>query len=303
MKRGSGKREAGNGATRREFVGTVAGGIAALTLPPSLFPPPRVSRLDRIGVQLYTLRDLAKQDFEGTLSRIGAIGYREVEFFDVESAGYHGRTPVQVRAVLDHAGLAAPSAHVGFGALEAGWEATVQTAHQVGHQFLVCAWVPEQRRTTIDAWKHISDVLNHAGTVCKDAGIQFAYHNHNFEFVTLEGKVPYDVMLEGTDPALVKLEVDLFWITFAGADPLAYFSRYPGRFPLVHVKDMTPKPSPDATAESVMVDVGKGSIDWKGIFARAQTAGIRHYFVEHDQPADPLASIRASYNYLRDIEF
>jgi sugar phosphate isomerase/epimerase len=278
-------------------------GSAALALPASLVPPARGSKIERVGVQLYTVRDLAKQDFEGTLSRIGAIGFKEVEFFDVESAGYHGRTPAQVRALLDHAGLTAPSAHVGFNALESGFEATVQTARQVGHRFLVCAWVSEQRRTTIDDWKRISEVLNHAGTVCKDAGIQFAYHNHDFEFVTLEGKVPYDVLLESTDPGLVKLELDLFWITFAGEDPLAYFSRSPGRFPLVHVKDMRPKATPDASAEAVMVDVGKGSLDWKRIFAQAPAAGIRHYFVEHDQPADPLASIRVSFDYLHGLDF
>jgi sugar phosphate isomerase/epimerase len=279
-------------------VETVAGGIAALALPPSLFPLPGRSRIERVGIQLYTVRDLMKQDFEGTLSRVGAAGYKEVEF-----AGYFNHSPEQVRAALDHAGLTGPSAHVGFDALESGFEATVQTAHQVGHQFLVCAWVPQERRTTIDAWKHISEVLNHAGTVCKDAGIQFAYHNHNFEFAALEGKVPYDVMLESTDPALVKLEIDLFWITFAGADPLAYFGRYPGRVPLVHVKDMRPKPTPDASPETVMTDVGKGSIDWKKIFARSSQAGIQHYFVEHDQPADPMASIKASCDYLRALEF
>jgi sugar phosphate isomerase/epimerase len=300
---GSGKREEGRGTTRREFVGTVAGGIAALTLPPSPFPLPARSRIERVGVQLYTVRDLAQQDFEGTLSRIGAIGFREVEFFDVEASGYHGRTPAQVRAVLDQAGLAAPSAHVGFGALETGWGATVQTARQVGHQFLVCAWVPEPRRTTIEAWKYISATLNRAGAVCKDAGIQFAYHNHDFEFAPLEGKVPYDMLLESTDPALVKLELDLFWITFAGQDPRTYFSRYPGRFPLVHVKDMRAKPTPDASAEAVMADVGKGGIDWKGIFGQSRAAGIQHYFVEHDQPADPLASIRASYDFLHGLEF
>lgn len=285
------------GTTRREFVGTVAGGLAALTLPPSLFPPSARTRIERVGVQLYSVRDLVKQDFEGTLSRVGAIGYKEVEF-----AGYFNHTPEQVRAALDHAGLTAPSSHVGFEALESGWEAIVQTARQVGHQYLVCAWIPEERRRTLDDWKHASEVLNHAGSVCKDAGIQFAYHNHNFEFVPVEGKVPYDVMLESTDPALVKLEVDLFWITFAGADPLAYFGRYPGRFPLVHVKDMRPKPTPDASAEAVMTEVGKGSIDWKKIF-RASQAGIQHYFVEHDQPADPLASIKASYDYLHALDF
>ena len=286
------------GITRRDFVGTVASGAAALTLPTSPFSFSRRTRIERVGIQLYTVRDLMKQDFEGTLSRVGATGYKEVEF-----AGYFNHTPEQVRAALDHAGLTAPSAHVGFDALESGFEATVQTAHQVGHQFLVCAWVPQERRKTVDDWKHISETLNRAGSVCKDAGIQFAYHNHNFEFVTVEGKVPYDVMLESTDPALVKLEIDLFWITFAGADPLAYFGRYPGRVPLVHVKDMRPKLSPDATPEAVMTDVGKGSIDWKKIFARSSQAGIQHYFVEHDQPADPLGSIKASYDFLHGLDF
>ena len=297
MNTGRRTRDEGRGLPRREFVRSLAVGAAAITLPSCRVARAR-TRLDRVGVQLYTARDLVKQDFEGTLSRIGAIGYKEVEF-----AGYFDHTPEQVKAALDHAGLTAPAAHVGFDALGTGWEATVQTARQVGHRFLVCAWVPEEQRTTIDAWRHISDTLNRAGTVCRDAGIQFAYHNHNFEFVTLEGKVPYDVMLESTDPALVKLEVDLFWITFAGADPLAYFSRYPGRFPLVHVKDMRPKATPDASPETVMTDVGKGSIDWKKIFARSSQAGIQHYFVEHDQPADPLGSIKASYDYLHDLEF
>ena len=298
MTTGRGTRDEGRAVSRREFVGTVAVGAAAMALPSSLVPHPRFNRIERVGVQLYTVRDLVKQDFEGTLSRVGGAGYKEVEF-----AGYFNHTPEQVRAALDHAGLTAPSAHVGFDALEAGWEATVQTAHQVGHQFLVCAWIPEERRRTLDDWKHASEVLNHAGSVCKDAGIQFAYHNHNFEFVTLEGKVPYDVMLENTDPALVKLEIDLFWITFAGADPLAYFGRYPGRVPLVHVKDMRTKPTPDASPEVVMTDVGKGSIDWKGIFGHSGQAGIQHYFVEHDQPADPIASIKSSYDFLHGLDF
>jgi sugar phosphate isomerase/epimerase len=145
--------------------------------------------------------------------------------------------------------------------------------------------------------------LNQAGTACQAAGLQFAYHNHDFEFVPIDGRVPYDILLENTDARLVKLELDLFWITFAGGDPLAQFARSPGRFPLVHVKDMTPKPTLDASPERVMVDVGKGSIDWKRIFAQSRAGGIQHYFVEHDQPSDPLASARASYDFLHQLEF
>lgn len=287
----------GRGIPRRDFVGVMASGVGALTLPGCLRPS-LSTRLDKIGIQLYTVRDVLKGDFEGTLSRIGAIGYREVEF-----AGYFDHTPEQVRAALASAGLTAPATHVGPDNLDKGWDDVVNTAKAVGHEYVIVAWIPEERRKTIDDWKRIAEQLNQAGTACRAAGLQFAYHNHNFEFIPIDGRLPYDLLLDSTDPSLVKLEIDLFWATFAGADPLAYFSRSPGRFPLVHVKDMRPKPTPDATPEAVMTDVGKGSIDWKKIFARSSQAGIQHYFVEHDQPADPLGSIKASYDYLHGLEF
>ena len=288
----------GRGMPRREFVGVLAAGaVGAITRPSPLVPRPP-TRLGPIGLQLYTVRDLLKQDFDGTLSRVAAIGYREVEF-----AGYFDHTPDQVRAALDRNGLTAPAAHVAYEAIESAWDATLHTASLIGHRFVVCAWIDEDRRRTVDAWRAIGDRLNQAGAAARDAGLQLAYHNHSYEFVPLEGRLPYDLLLEHTDPALVRLELDLFWITFGGGDPLAYFSRYPGRFPLVHVKDMAPKPTPDVAPERVMTDVGRGSIDWKRVFAHARDAGIEHYFVEHDQPADPLASIRASYDYLRALEF
>jgi sugar phosphate isomerase/epimerase len=267
----------------------MASGVGALALP-SCLRPPLSTRLDKIGIQLYTVRDVLKQDFEGTLSRIGAIGYREVEF-----AGYFDHTPEQVKAALASAGLTAPATHVGPDNLDKGWDAVVHTAKAIGHEYVIVAWIPEERRKTIDDWKRIAEQLNQAGTACRAAGQQFAYHNHDFEFVPLGDRVPYDILLENTDASLVKLELDLFWITKGGADPLAYFARFPHRFPLVHVKDMT--------AAGEMVDVGKGVIDWRRLFARRAEAGIRHYFVEHDEPADPLASIRASYQYLRRLEF
>jgi sugar phosphate isomerase/epimerase len=287
----------GRGIPRREFVGAMAAGVGALTLP-SCLTARAAHRIAKVGIQLYTVRDVLKQDFEGTLSRIGAIGYREVEF-----AGYFDHTPEQVKAALSAAGLTAPSTHVGPDNLDKGWDAVVNTAKAIGHEYVIVAWIPEERRKTLDDWKHIADQLNQAGTACKAAGLQFGYHNHNFEFAPIDGKVPYDLLLESTDPNLVKLEMDLFWTTFAGADPLAYWARFPGRFPLVHVKDMTPKPTADAAPDRVMVDVGKGSIDWKHIFAKSSVGGVQHYFVEHDQPADPLASAKASYDFLHGLDF
>jgi sugar phosphate isomerase/epimerase len=284
---------------RRTFVGAVAAAVTSRSIAFDRSPLPAPPRsLDRIGIQLYTVRNLLGADFHGTLGRLAAIGYREVEF-----AGYFNHTPEQVRAALTRHGLAAPAAHVGFDSLASGWEAVLHTARLLGHQYVVCAWIPEERRRTLEQWRGIAALLNQAGKATKEAGLQFAYHNHAFEFEPVSGQVPYDLLLAETDPALVRLELDLFWITYGGANPLDYFARHAGRFPLVHVKDMVAKPAPDVAAERVMVDVGQGSIDWKGIFARAREAGIEHYFVEHDGPADPLASARASYEYLRALRF
>lgn len=268
---------------RRTFVQTATALLA------SGRPARRAPRkLDRIGLQLYTVRGVLERDFEGTLARVAEIGYREVEF-----AGYFGRSPAAVRALLDRHGLAAPSAHVS----PDDWTAALDAARAIGHRYLVVAWIPAEQRRTLADWARIAATFNRLGAEARDAGIQFAYHNHDFEFVPLEGRLPYDVLLEATDPKLVALEIDLYWITKGGQDPLAYFARWPGRVPMVHVKDSGPPP------EHRMTDVGAGTIDFRRIFARSAQAGIRHYFVEHDEPPDPFASIRASYDYLRRLTF
>jgi sugar phosphate isomerase/epimerase len=283
---------------RRTFVGSVAAAAIPL-LAPGRFPfRTAPARIQRVGLQLYTVRDLLAKDFAGTLAAVARIGYREVEF-----AGYFDHPPAQVRSLLQQNGLVAPSAHVSFEALESDWDATLHTASLVGHQYLVCPWIPEERRRTLAEWRAVAQIINRAAASAHAAGIQFAYHNHAYEFAPLEGQRPYDVLLADTDPSLVRLELDLFWITFAGGDPLVYFERYPARFPLVHVKDMLAKPTPDVAAERVMTDVGKGTIDWRGIFSHAREAGIEHYFVEYDNPPDALTSIRASFEYLRALEF
>ncbi len=247
-------------------------------------------RLDRIGLQLYTVRHELQRDFDGTIARVAATGYREVEF-----AGYFGKAPRELRALLDHHGLSAPSAHVSLAPDQ--WHAALDAAPVVGHRYLVVAWIPPEQRRTLDDYKRIAESFNGAGKQARAAGLQFAYHNHDFEFAPLEGRLPYDVLLAETDPQLVQLEIDLYWITKGGQDPLAYFARWPGRVPMVHVKDSAGPP------DHRMTDVGAGTIDWKRIFAQRDQAGIRHCFVEHDQPPDAFASIRASYEYLKRLEF
>lgn len=232
------------------------------------------------------------KDFDGTLGRVAKIGYQEVEF-----AGYFGRTPAQVKESLWQAGLAAPSTHVDYDTVKTNWSGALAVARGAGIRYVVVAWIDEGDRKTIDDWKRVGDRLNSAARSAESEGLRLAYHNHSYEFVPLEGQVPYDVLLASTDPSLVKLEMDLYWITVGGKNPLDYFARWPGRFPLVHLKDSMGPP------KNTMANVGAGTIDWKAILAKHKEAGIEHYYVEHDEPTDAFASIAASYEYLRALRF
>lgn len=286
---------------RRMFIGTMGAALLAGRRG-------EAASLRRLGAQLYTVRTELEKDFEGTLAKVAAAGYAEVEF-----AGYFNRTPPQVRDVLKRHRLAAPSAHIDYGSLTGDtWARAIEGARTIGHQYLVNAWVDEPIRNQPDAWKRIAETYNQAGAASKKAGIQFAYHNHNFEFAPrpdLDGKLPFDYLLETCDPALVKMELDLCWISAAGKDPVEYFRRHPGRFPMVHVKGLRAVPATGAATPINRVlpditDVGHDDvIDWKRIFAQAKTAGIRHYFVEHDVPKQPVASLKASHDYLVGLKF
>lgn len=289
---------------RRHFLGTIS---AATLLSSRLSFAADPHRIERVGVQLYTVRSEIKNNFEGTIAKVAQIGYKEVEF-----AGYFDHSPKDIRAILDRNGLTGPSAHVEYKALAPDqWPQALAAGKIIGHEYIVNPWVPEELRKTPDDWKRVADNFNRAGSESKKVGIQFAYHNHWFEFQPLsDGQLPYDILLKSCDANLVKMELDLCWITVAGKDPLQYFSRYPGRFPLVHVKDTKGIPTADATkaqdfgsSMKEMTEVGNGIVDWKRIFAKSGQAGIKHYFVEHDNPSSPFESITKSYQYLEKLRF
>jgi sugar phosphate isomerase/epimerase len=292
---------------RRTFLESSLAAATVASLPIKTFGATR--RIEKVGVQLYTVRDLMKTDFDGTLARVAKIGYKEVEF-----AGYFDRSPKDVRVSLDKVGLAAPSAHVGPEIVRGHMPETIEAAKIIGHKFIVCPWIDEADRKSPDGYKIVAESFNKAGETCKKAGIQFAYHNHNFEFspaASLNGQLPYDFLLANTDPNNVKMEMDLCWIIVGGQDPVKYFQRYPGRFPLVHVKDISKLPDPVAAKagplsmdeiENTMTAAGSGAIDWKRIFAHANEAGIQHYFFEDDKPKDAFVLLAASYKYLSQLE-
>ena len=295
---------------RRTFIGTSVAATLTAAASPS-WAADTTHKINRIGLQLYTVRDAMKTDFEGTISKVAATGYKEVEF-----AGYFDHPPKDVRAILDKNGLAAPSAHVSYDLVEKKWPETLDAAKIIGHSYIICPWIDENQRKEPSGWKRAADLFNRAGEASQRAGIQFGYHNHSFEFEPAEslgGKLPYDFFLAELDPKLVTMELDLCWISVAGKDPLAYFEKYPGRFPLVHVKDFVKDPAATssfsgATGPSVkftgrLTDVGQGSIDWKRIFAQSEKAGIKHYFVENDEPKSAFDDIKISYDYLHNLQF
>jgi sugar phosphate isomerase/epimerase len=281
--------------TRRTFLATL--GVAALGIANRdaladgvLLAPKR--KLKKVGLQLYTVRDLMKADLPGTLRKVAQVGYKEVEF-----AGYFGRSPAQIKALLKQNGLTSPSSHIGLDILEKDSVRAFADAKAIGHSWVTMPYIPEERRKTMDDWNKIIDLLNQLGPQAKAAGLRLAYHNHDFEIRPVNGVRPLDIMLDKTDPSLVDFEMDLYWVVFGGGDPLDFFARHPHRFAMVHVKDSSGPP------DNKIVDVGKGTIDFKKIFDQSNKAGIKHYFVEHDQPADPIATIRNSYNYLHALRY
>ena len=289
---------------RRTFLETAAGVTAATFLTTNFSWAAAEHKLDKIGVELYTVRDQMKADFDGTLAKVAAIGYKEVEF-----AGYFNHSPKDVRAAIDRHGLTSPACHVDWEVLGDKWPAQIESAKIIGQSYIICPWIPEEIRNQPGGWKRAIDTFNRCGEASKRAGVQFGYHNHWFEFLPVDGKLPYDMLLEGCDPELVTMEMDLCWVVVGGGDPLKYFDRYPGRFPLVHVKDV--KTLPKVTAGGAqnfgdtvdLTEVGSGVIDWKRIFAQSDKAGIKYYIVEHDKPAKPFESIKTSYDYLRALRW
>ena len=260
-----------------------------------------------VGLQLYTLRnEIQEQGLKPVLEKVSQIGFKWMEGFGYENRKILGATPAELKSMLNDLGMRMPSIHsVTEVSSEGGKEAivdqmktTAEDAIAVGAEYLVWAYLQEEDRQGMDDYKRHIETWNQFGQVCKEAGIQFAYHNHDFEFMEFDGQRAYDVILEETDPDLVKMELDLYWITKAGFDPVEYFNKAPGRFPLWHVKDMT------ADEEKFFAEVGQGSIDFKRIFEARETAGLKYFFVEQDQSRrDPLESIKMSFDYLQEADF
>lgn len=273
--------------SRRKFLANAALLSTAVSTPLASLAQGR--RVENAGLQLYTLRNEMARNFEGTLARVAALGYKEMEF-----AGYFNRTPAVVRQILDRYGLTTPAAHIQLQALRDDLDGEIERAAILGQKYIVVPILPADQRSIAD-YQRAADDINRAGEAAKAVGIKLGYHNHSFEFERTDGRIPYDILLEETEADLVDMELDLYWIRNAGVDPVPYFEKHPGRFSMLHVKDM------DEFGR--MVDVGRGEIDFGAIFSHADTAGFEHFFVEHDRPGNGLASVAVSLYTLRNIVY
>ena len=247
-------------------------------------------QLTRIGVQLYTVRAEMRASVEKTLEQVARIGYKEVEF-----AGYFDRSAKDIRALLDANGLTSPSAHsAAMPAIRNRLPQLLEDAAIMGQRCVICASLPNSEQT-IDGYKRVAAEFNRAGELGAKSGITVGFHNHSDDHAALGDTTGFDILLAECDPKVTTMQMDLYWTVKGGKDPLAYFAKYPGRFSSVHVKDMT--------AGGVMVDVGEGALPFAKYFAQSKQAGIKYYFVEHDEPADPMASLAAGFRYLSTLKF
>ena len=294
--------------SRREFlIRSGALGAAALTTG-SLSRTAVANPMGRpVGIQLYAVNTAMQEDPVGTLKRIKRIGFGEVE-----TAGFGKLSAKEFRKLLDDAGLACPSAHLPFNMSNLG--PTFEDANALGTHFVASGglraslqpplegpWSP----MTPDEAKRTAALANRIGEQAQRAGLQYAYHNHNMEFVEQDGKIGYDILLQETDPGLVKFEIDCGWMILGGRDPVDYFKKFPGRFPMIHVKDFLPLGGKSAAGtEHPGAELGRGMIDYRPIFAVAEKSGLKHYFAEQEGPfvrMDQLQAAAQAYQYLQAI--
>jgi sugar phosphate isomerase/epimerase len=309
---------------RREFLKTT-GALAAgsLILPYGCTQVKKPAEEDEIveeiktknvGLQLYTLRnEIDEQGPIPVLEKVAKLGYKWMEGYGYEDRKILGLAPSEMKRVLDDLGMTMPSLHAvtevssdgGKDAVMKQMTESAEDVKAVGAEFLVWAYLQEEDRKSIEDYKQHLVTWNQFGKICKDNGVQFAYHNHDFEFKTPDGINAYDMIMENTDPDEVKFELDLYWITRAGYDPVEYFNKAPGRFPLWHVKDMITQSYINEEDEEVyFAEVGNGVIDFEKIFKARQTAGLKYFFVEQDfTQKTPFESIEISINYINKAEF
>ena len=316
--------------TRRGFLKrTVAVGMAAAA---GEIAGPQAARLDRIGVGLFTIPTMLERDFIGTMKTLASIGYKEVETFGPYSwsaqtaqdrwkvtaqslafkgSGYFGLTATEVRRILDDHGLSSPSMHTDLDSLRTRLEPMAEAAAALGQRYVVLPSIPPSERQNLEAYRRIADEFNQIGARAAALGVRFAYHNHGYGLKPIDGVVPFELVVDRTDPSVVDLQMDVYWTTAGGADPIAYIQRYKGRYKSLHVKDMAKEArfagdGGDASQWIALfpfiADAGSGVLDLVSILSAAKRSGVEHFLLERDQTPTPGETLRRSYRYLSSLK-
>lgn len=290
------------------------------------------SNIKNVGLQLWSIAKTLEQDFTNTIQLVSQIGYKELELFGpypfstekdkatwnsitgmlgFSQSGYFNHTVKEFRNILDARGLRTPAMHVGLDTLRNKMEETAASANILGQQYVGISSIPEDERRTLDDYKRIADELNVIGQKAKTNGLWFYYHNHGYGLKEMEGKIPFDLILERTDPSLVFLEMDIFWTMAGGADPIKYLNNNPGRYKLMHVKDMKKQVrfsgdggNPKQWIELFphITDAGSGVLDLKTIISHARKEGLEHFIIENDVITNPKESLTNGYKYLSSLK-
>ncbi len=294
--------------SRRDFIKVAGAGVAGLM---SFSPFACSSRVpDRrsfgVGLQLYTIRDAMAEDPVGSLQKVADIGYKYVELANYSGGKFYGYAPEEFKKIIEDMGMEALSSHTQVEARGITLDNAKRNAEdhaRLGVKYCVQPWVnPEDRN--IESYKRMVAEWNEVGKIMNDVGIQFGYHNHNFEFDNINGIVPYyDIFMPELDADLVTMEIDIYWVTKAGQDPVEMFRKYPGRFKLFHMKDKAVESDPMfEVAKKDIAPVGAGVIDFKRVMAASDIAGMEHMFVEDDNQGNgkPFEGIETSIKNLTE---
>jgi sugar phosphate isomerase/epimerase len=286
---------------RREFSQLALAGTGALLAGNLDFLAPK----RHIGLQLWSIRDVVQKNLIGTLSAVRKMGYREIEAAGYSEGKFYGKSPAEFKKIIADLGLSMPSGHnmmtsadyLGKGMLSDSMKQTIDACAEVGQKFVICPYMIDSDRNEGKV-KHLIEGFNAAGEACKKAGMVYGYHNHDFEFVKIGNKTMYEHILDGTDPKLVTMELDLYWSEKGGDSSVNLFKKYPGRFQLVHVKDMA------KTEQKETVEVGNGSINFQEIFKSAPMAGVSYFVVELEHyKTTPMEGVAIAYKNLKKLKF
>lgn len=266
---------------RRKFIKTAGLGMAVAAVAPRLLSCNASGKnapqaLKDFGIQLYTLRDVMPKQPKEVLKKLAAMGYTQIESYEGEQGMYWGMGAKGMQQYVEDLGMKIVSSHTN---IREDFERKAAEAAAIGMSYLIDPWEGPQK--TIDDFKKIADTFNEKGAICKKEGIGFGYHNHAYSFEPVDGQLPQDVMMKNTEPDLVDFEMDIYWVVTAGADPIEWLNKYPGRFKLSHIKDRL-KDAPADKRDATTV-AGTGSIDFEKILPLAKEQGMEYFLIEQEQ--------------------